>query len=319
MTKLTPGFYEQMHDRLGGDRFLRRIAAQVEHASSMYGPGLGQPHLENIDFLARIVDVLLHLSLLHGRGRRNALDFVVEERTWTLPTLPAAFCGLRVLHLTDVHVDGLPDRGESLSGALEGLEFDLCVLTGDFRFLTHGPLHGVDSGLERLADSLRCSLGVYAVLGNHDFLEQVQAMESCGIRVLLNESVRLERAGQTLCLAGVDDPHFYGTHDLERAYDDIPPGACSVLLAHSPELYADAARAGAALYLCGHTHGGQICLPGGVPLVTHSTAPRSFSRGAWRHGVMPGYTSRGVGCSGVAARFNCPPEITVHVLHGDES
>jgi predicted MPP superfamily phosphohydrolase len=66
--------------------------------------------------------------------------------------------------------------------------------------------------------------------------------------------------------------------------------------------------------LCGHTHGGQICLPGGIPVLTDCDAPRRMARGAWRHGRLAGYTSAGSGCSIVDARFHCPPEITLHTL-----
>jgi len=68
------------------------------------------------------------------------------------------------------------------------------------------------------------------------------------------------------------------------------------------------------LMLAGHTHGGQICLPGGVPITLDSDLPRSLGRGAWRYGGMQGYTSVGAGCSVVAVRLNCTPEITLHTL-----
>lgn len=314
MVALTPGFYERMHQRLGERSFLKRIAVQVEHASSMYGPGLGRPHLENIDFLARMVDWSLRAVFMRERGRRNTLAYAVINRRWQLPDMPAAFDGLRILHLTDLHLDGLADDGSALVRVLNGLSFDLCLLTGDYRFLTHGSCEDVDTMLPRIAPALHCSLGVHAVLGNHDFIEQVAAMEENGISVLLNESVALEVESEALYLVGVDDPHFYGSHDLHRAFAGVPQGSFSLLLAHSPELYADAAAMGGNLYFCGHTHGGQICLPGGVPVITHSTAPRRFCSGAWNHEDMRGYTSRGVGCSAVAARFNCPPEITLHTL-----
>jgi predicted MPP superfamily phosphohydrolase len=85
-------------------------------------------------------------------------------------------------------------------------------------------------------------------------------------------------------------------------------------LSHTPEVYRQAAHAGYDAFLCGHTHGGQICLPGGIPLTLDARCPRRLGRGAWRHQSMQGYTSAGAGTSIVNLRFNCPPEITLHTL-----
>jgi predicted MPP superfamily phosphohydrolase len=164
--------------------------------------------------------------------------------------------------------------------------------------------------------ALRPHLGeaVYAVLGNHDSIRMVPAMEDMGIRVLMNESVRLERGDEALYLAGIDDAHYFRTHGYHKAADGVPPDAVSVLLSHTPEAFRHAAHCGFSFMLCGHTHGGQICLPGGVPILTDSDAPRHTARGAWRFGEMQGYTSVGCGASIVDVRFNCPPEVTLHRL-----
>ena len=106
----------------------------------------------------------------------------------------------------------------------------------------------------------------------------------------------------------------YRTHNLEAAAAAIPPAAPAILLAHAPEPFRAAASLGFALMLCGHTHGGQICLPGGFALISHSRAPQCVRAGAWRWRQMQGYTSRGAGSSIIAARFNCPPEVTIHCL-----
>jgi predicted MPP superfamily phosphohydrolase len=87
-----------------------------------------------------------------------------------------------------------------------------------------------------------------------------------------------------------------------------------VLLSHTPALFREAAAQGFAGMLCGHTHGGQICLPGGIPILTDTTAPRRLARRAWTYRGMAGYTSVGCGCSVVDARFHCPPEVTLHTL-----
>jgi predicted MPP superfamily phosphohydrolase len=139
-------------------------------------------------------------------------------------------------------------------------------------------------------------------------------LERMGVRILLNEHVEIEREGASIVLAGVDDAHFYRVDNLEKAATGVPEGAFSILLSHTPEIYRQAAHAGFDLMLSGHTHGGQICLPGGVPLTLESSLPRRMGRGGWRYGEMAGYTSAGCGACVVPVRFNCPPEITLHRL-----
>jgi predicted MPP superfamily phosphohydrolase len=141
-------------------------------------------------------------------------------------------------------------------------------------------------------------------------------LEAIGVRMLMNEAEPLARDQDRLWIVGVDDPHFFKTNDLRAAMAAVPEGETAVLLSHSADGYRDAERAGVGAFLCGHTHGGQICLPYGIPIVTSGQTPRRLASGPWRHGNMIGYTSRGVGTSVVAARFNCLPEVTLHTLRG---
>jgi predicted MPP superfamily phosphohydrolase len=152
-------------------------------------------------------------------------------------------------------------------------------------------------------------------LGNHDFIEQVPSLEAAGLRMLLNEAGSIERAGAKLWFAGIDDPHFYRTHDLAAASAGIPAGACIVLLSHSPEIADELPDGRFDLVLSGHTHGGQLCLPGGRWLhVPMKGQPKERVRGVWHAAGAQGYTSVGSGSCGVPARLNCPGEITIHHL-----
>jgi predicted MPP superfamily phosphohydrolase len=139
------------------------------------------------------------------------------------------------------------------------------------------------------------------------------------VRVLLNENTSVMRGADKLWFAGLDDPHFYRTHDFEAARCGIPQSACSILLAHSPEVYDEARHYGFSFMLSGHTHGGQICLPGGIALVRNGRCPHAQFTGPWTYHGLHGYTSRGTGSCGVPARFNCPPEMTVHVLRNPQA
>ena len=192
------------------------------------------------------------------------------------------------------------------------LEYDLCVFTGDFR---EGILGGYDEPV-RLAVELRRAIDAetLAILGNHDAIEMVSAMEEGGIQLLLNEHKVIERDGEQIVILGVDDPHYYEADDLERALAGSPPDAFKILLAHSPEITHKALSAGVDFYLCGHTHAGQICLPGRRSVFTVSRGPKHCKDGLWEHNGVRGYTSPGAGASTVPIRFNCPPEITIHTL-----
>jgi predicted MPP superfamily phosphohydrolase len=139
-------------------------------------------------------------------------------------------------------------------------------------------------------------------------------MESMGYKFLINEHFAIERNGHRLYLAGIDDAHFYHLDDCHRAAQDIPRHGCSILLSHTPEAYRQATHAGFDLMLCGHTHGGQICLPGGIPVLTEAESPRELARGAWRYRDLIGYTSVGAGTCLVDVRLNCRPEVTLHRL-----
>ena len=195
---------------------------------------------------------------------------------------------------------------------LPNLSYDVCVLTGDYRGPTFGPFDATLEGLKKVRSHLTGP--IYGVLGNHDTIRMVPGLEEMGIRVLLNECEVISRGGRRLYLAGIDDAHYYRVDNIEKAAANIPQDGFSILLSHTPEIYRQAAHAGFNLLLGGHTHGGQICSPGSVPITLDSILPRRMGSGAWKYNDMIGYTSVGVGSSVVAVRINCLPEITLHHL-----
>jgi predicted MPP superfamily phosphohydrolase len=302
----------RLQARVGPVHLRQRQGIQHDHVRQIFGRGRNFFHIENWYSVHALMRALLRIIGLYGRGRRNAAAIELADNRVVLDGLPADFDGYRILHLSDLHLDMSDTILAALLERLGSASYDLCVITGDFRARTFGDYGAALSGAERLRAAL--SGEVYAVLGNHDFIDMVPGLEAAGIRVLLNESVVLQRGAARLYLAGIDDPHYYRADNLEKAAAAIPAAACSVLLSHSPETYRHAAHAGFDLMLCGHTHGGQICLPGGWAMTYNAKCPRRFGRGAWRYHTMQGYTSRGAGACVVDVRFNCPPEITVHEL-----
>ena len=304
---------EKFVRRLGRFHVEQRLNMQAHHAADIFGPGLVHVHIENMLWLHFLLKRALQLGGVYGRGRRNTGRFDIRHNAIALPGLPDALEGLTLLHLTDMHADFSVTAMTALIRALNGLAWDACVWTGDYRGLTHGPWAPAAAELRRVRDALHGP--VYAVLGNHDPLELADALEDMDVHLLLNERAAFERGGARLWFAGVDDPHIYETDNLEKAVDGVPAGEPVVLLAHSPELYRKAAYGGIDVMLCGHTHGGQLCLPGGWPVLANARVPPRMTRGAWRYRQLQGYTSRGCGVSGVECRFNCRPEITLHHLH----
>lgn len=306
------GLYRSLEPRVGRLHLDQRLGVEADREHLVFGQGRNFFHLENWYSVHAVIRHSLRLVGMHGRGRRNARRIDVRRNEFTLPRLPDAFDGFTILQLSDMHLDMDDAFPGVVSARVRDLEYDLCVLTGDFRYLTAGPIEGALDGMRRLRANL--SGAVYGILGNHDSIRMVPALEAMGVRMLLNESVVLRRGDASVHLAGIDDPHYYRADNFERARTGIPPDAASLLLAHSPEVYKQAAHAGFDVMLCGHTHGGQICLPGGVPLMLNAKCPRRVCRGAWRHHGMQGYTSAGTGSSVVDVRLNNRPEVTLHRL-----
>jgi predicted MPP superfamily phosphohydrolase len=301
-----------LEGRLGRLHARQRLGMERDHEAQIFGQGLTFFHIENIPGSAGAIEALLRLSGAYGRGRANAAKVEIRENKIASARIPAAFDGFSILHLSDLHADMSVEAMLRASAIIADLSYDLCVLTGDYRGQTFGPYLPCLQAMRDLLDAMRGD--AYGVLGNHDTIRMAPDLERMGVRILLNEHVEIEREGASIFLAGVDDAHFYRVDNLEKAATGVPEGAFSILLSHTPEIYRQAAHAGFDLMLSGHTHGGQICLPGGVPLTLESSLPRRMGRGGWRYGEMAGYTSAGCGACVVPVRFNCPPEITLHRL-----
>ena len=298
--------------RLGADRFAHRLERESELRARKTHQGEGVFALERVLPLDTLIEWILRVSGFYGVMHREFLDVRVLENRVRVPGLPAGFAGFRLLQVSDLHCDLDEALIPRVVDAIASTRFDMAVVTGDYHNKI-GRCSGRSMGLMR---DVIPHLGAnpVGVLGNHDFIEKVESLEESGLRILLNESVPVVRGEDVLWICGVDDSHFFENHDLTAARSGVPDGECRILLAHSPQIAEEAAQSGFALQLSGHTHGGQICLPGGFPVIRTAGVPRDRVSGAWMCDGMPGYTSRGTGSCGVAARWNCPPEITVHIL-----
>jgi predicted MPP superfamily phosphohydrolase len=301
-----------LENRLGRLHARQRLGIEGYHEKQPFGQGLTFVHLENMPASRAILEAVLRLSGAYWRGRANAAKIELRRNVIASSRLDPRLDGYAILQLSDLHADMSARAMQSVAEVVAGLSYDLCVLTGDYRGETFGPLRSCLQEVQKVRDALEGD--IYAVLGNHDTIRMVPDLERMGIRVLLNENVDLARGDAHLYLAGVDDAHFFRVDNIEKAATGIPDDGFSILLSHTPEIYRQAAHARFDLMLSGHTHGGQICLPGGIPLTLEANLPRRMGRGPWRYNEMVGYTSAGAGACIVPVRFNCPPEVTLHVL-----
>ena len=298
--------------RLGRLYARQRLGIERDHEARIFGQGINFFHIENWYSVHSIIRAALKLTGLCWRGVQNAQRMQVKHNEIRFKTLPSQFDGFTVLHISDLHVEMNQGAMQRLIELLAGKHYDVCVLTGDYRATTFGSF---DAALEGLARVRACINGtVYGVLGNYDTIQMVPGLEGMGIRMLLNECEAISRDDQCIYLAGIDDAHYYQVDNIEKAASEIPHDGFSILLSHTPEIYRQAAHAGFNLLLSGHTHGGQICLPGSIPITLDSVLPRHMGSGQWKYHQMTGYTSVGVGSSIVPVRINCPPEITLHHL-----
>lgn len=244
-----------------------------------------------------------------------------EDHELFLPSWPRECAGLRVAVLADLHV-GSPFNGlaklREIVVLTQQAEPDLILLAGDY--VIHGVLGGRFSPPEAAAEALAtlsAPAGVYAVLGNHDWwfdAPRVQsALESAGIPVLEDRALRIEHESCRFWLAGVSDL-WEGAHDIDAALSRVPETAPAILFTHNPDLFPDV-PARVTLTIAGHTHGGQVYIPGiGRPIV-----PSEFGeRFAIGHIVESGrhlFVSSGLGTSIIPVRFLVPPEVSVLQLN----
>ena len=266
-------------------------------------------------FTHYVVGAGLWMTGLSGRARANANSPRLRELEFAFGHLPASFDGLRVLHMSDLHFIREPGFAERIRDLAAAVDADVCVMTGDYRRADFGPSDRAIQGMAMVLEGIETPYGVYGILGNHDSHVVVEPYEAMGVTMLMNQRVVLELEGERIWIAGVDDRHAYGCDDFERACGGIPSGEFLLMLAHSPETIREAAQHGASLYLCGHSHGGQICLPGGWPILHNSrSVSRRYARGVWTYGNMRGFTTNGLGTTSLHVRLNCPPEAALITL-----
>ena len=236
-----------------------------------------------------------------------------EWNRYVLPIagLPPQMEGLRVVQITDLHLrKSWSDVYDQLIERVRQESPDLLLITGDFVDHKRRPIPAVPT-IRRLVSALKARLGVFGILGNHDRYHLRPHLDGIGLELLDKESRRIDVDGaelELLALPGVDRRHL--TRPLLEAYPARTLGVPRLVMAHFPDHLRKAAELlKPDIYFAGHTHGGQICLPGGFAPIRHDSLPRRFCKGVHRFANTWLVVGRGMGFTGLPFRFFCPAEV----------
>jgi predicted MPP superfamily phosphohydrolase len=288
-----------------------RFSMETENLKSKRYGGKTHHHWYLFLFLLKFLKSLLKITGLYQRGINNGNNIVLTKRELVLKDLPESFDGFTIVQLSDLHIENHPDLEKKVIDLLKNESIDLCVFTGDYQVGLHGVMSTSIHSMEYLVKHIKSKYGFTGILGNHDSCHVVNSLEEIGIKMLINENQFIEKNGERIQLIGTDDVHYYFTDQSILALGSADK-EFTIGLIHSPEIYDSAADAGVNLYLCGHTHAGQICLPGGIALIKHLNNGEKYYKGQWKYKEMQGVTSSGVGTSGLPIRFNTKGEV-VHL------
>jgi hypothetical protein len=232
---------------------------------------------------------------------------------------------LRVLHVSDLHIERITPREKKLLKLIDELRPDVIVYTGDLINFSYVDDERSRADCLELLSKIRAPLGVYAVPGTPliDTPDVINAIypQLEHVTLLTNQTIEIEGYPQLqiIGLTCTHDPTL-DAPKLERARAAVPPDKFTLLLYHSPDLMPEASQANIDLYLCGHTHGGQVRIPLIGALVTSSLYGKRYEMGRYEQNGMMLYVSRGIGMEGKGAprmRFLCPPEVELFELRGD--
>src|ERR1700733_14797523 len=176
---------QKLESRLGHVLARRRLSKEKRHEARAVSRGLTFFHIENLPISRAVIEIVLRLSGTYWRGRSNAAKVRLRNNEVFSERLPPQFDGFTILHIRDFHPDMSADALTEAARLVSGLQYDLCVLTGDYRGRTYGEFHSTLREMLRLREVLTGA--IYGVLGNHDTIMMVPDLERMSIRMLLNE------------------------------------------------------------------------------------------------------------------------------------
>jgi len=244
-------------------------------------------------------------------------NFVWKRIDLPVDGLAGGLRGLRIVHLSDLHLRSFWGKPyDQLITSINASKADMIVLTGDLveNRMDYRPALAT---VKRLLTALSSRLGTFAVQGNHDPDLLMPRLAEMNVKFLNRQRWLVQGGanGQEIELIGLPG---HRRDDLDLSFlRDIPakrPGVPRIVLSHYPDLLPPSLILEPDIYMTGHSHGGQICLPGGRPLVTHNSLPRHFVRGVHRVNNTWFVISSGLGFTGLPLRFFCPAEVGELIL-----
>ncbi len=256
--------------------------------------------------------LLLHVAAAVGIACMLYGHFVepswIEVHTVTLRTPKLRTARFRLVQITDLHCDRRIRNEEKMVRLINSLKPDIVVATGDYLNRSWGLAH-LRSALKRLD----APLGKFAVTGNQDAVWRppLDLLDGTGFRWLQQEAVAVTKGSDSLGISGAGFAHSGVSLDPVRA---LPVDRFNIFLFHTPDLVEDISGPSVDLYLCGHTHGGQVCLPGYGAVITFSKFGKKYESGLYHVGPTTLYVNRGLGLEpgpGPQVRFLARPEIAV--------
>ncbi len=273
--------------------------------------------------IVTIIAVTIAAAIIYGFFEQFKLQ--VREIELTFPDLPPAFDGYTILHVSDTHTTQLARLERRLMALISAREVDLCLVTGD---MTAEPR--ASDIFRRICSVIRSRGAIYSVIGNSEhkpWLDTPMLLEALtfeGMTILLNSSATLRRDGQEIKLVGVDDA-YSGHDDVEAAFAGVDPASFVIFMTHCPSRTPEGIERGADLILSGHTHGGQVRLPGLGVIWTHMRSRKRLNDGLYPPdrlsrilkqdaGSSVLFVNRGAGTSKLHIRIFCPPEIAYITL-----
>jgi len=260
-----------------------------------------------------IFSYFLKVIKVYKKGYDNAMNVKINTIKLEFEDLPEEFENYKILHLSDLHIDTTKYLYKAIIKKIDSIDYDICVMTGDYRVSEYGGFKSIIKPISKLIEHIKTKDGIYGTLGNHDTYLMVDFFEKQGVNILANQHIDIHKGNSKITITGIDDVHCYFTDQAIVALEENINNF-KIMLVHSPELYDIAADNNYNLYLCGHTHAGQICFPNGKPLITHLYNGKKYYKGLWKYKNMHGYTSSGCGTSGIPIRFYSNSEITIFEL-----
>jgi len=307
-------FESDLASRMGSENWIKRKAVESRIDSGGKITFLRIVHFLHHHASKSLIRIILSAFGLRTEAHENCWQTQLHFHQQKLSCLQPGQ-SLRILHLSDFHLDTRLDQSDRWAQMIQSLEYDLTVITGDFLNGFRLPDPACMKAIGKVISVIKGP--IYGILGNHDCALSTPYLESIGIKILLNESQAFNCNGIQIQISGLDDPHFFKSDDLSRCsstFKNSPPPNLKILLVHAPREPRAYADLGFDLCLCGHTHGGQICTSKSVPLLRNGLYATETIGGWWTSGNMKGFTSRGTGTGRLSYRLNCPPEIVVHHL-----